>query len=429
MYRRRSTVCLPVVVAGLMACTTSIGWAQAQMPVERSRAAAAAATTGLSLKDVFSLAWERQPEARASEARRQAAAAAKAAASRFTAEPAALELQSKTGSSGDGGREYEVGVALPLWLPGERSRSGELADAELRAAESRVLAAQLRVAGTVRDAWWALARMEVDLAAAQDRLRSAEQLAADVARRVRAGDLSRADQHQSEAAAAQAEAAVAEASSARLAALGVLRGLAPGRDLLAVAAAAGPEPMPARADPLPADAHPALAELSDRALVARRTAQLASVQTRANPELTVGATREGGEAGEGYRQAFVVGLRIPFGGGPRAEVRQASARADALEAEAQADLERERVAAEARSARARLDAAQVQLAAAQKRAGLATESRGFYDKSFRLGETDLPTRLRVELEAAEAQRALARSRIEAAAAVSQLRQSLGLLPQ
>ena len=60
---------------------------------------------------------------------------------------------------------------------------------------------------------------------------------------------------------------------------------------------------------------------------------------------------------------------------------------------------------------------------------LARESRGFFDKSFRLGETDLPTRLRIELEAIEAEQAFARARIDAAAAVSGLRQAMGLLPQ
>lgn len=40
-----------------------------------------------------------------------------------------------------------------------------------------------------------------------------------------------------------------------------------------------------------------------------------------------------------------------------------------------------------------------------------------------------PTRLRVELEAAQAERQLARARIDAAAAISHLRQALGLLPQ
>jgi len=52
-----------------------------------------------------------------------------------------------------------------------------------------------------------------------------------------------------------------------------------------------------------------------------------------------------------------------------------------------------------------------------------------FDKSFRLGETDLPTRLRIEAEAVEAERQEARSRIELATAISAWRQSLGLLPQ
>ena len=50
-------------------------------------------------------------------------------------------------------------------------------------------------------------------------------------------------------------------------------------------------------------------------------------------------------------------------------------------------------------------------------------------KAFALGEADWPTRLRVEQDAAQAERQLARARIEAAAALSALRQALGLLPQ
>ncbi|HOB94157.1 MAG TPA: transporter, partial [Aquabacterium sp.] len=64
-----------------------------------------------------------------------------------------------------------------------------------------------------------------------------------------------------------------------------------------------------------------------------------------------------------------------------------------------------------------------------RRATLARETRGFVDKAFRLGESDLPGRLRVEREAAEADRQAARSRIDLAAAVSTWRQALGLLPQ
>ncbi|MBP9232709.1 MAG: transporter, partial [Phenylobacterium sp.] len=75
------------------------------------------------------------------------------------------------------------------------------------------------------------------------------------------------------------------------------------------------------------------------------------------------------------------------------------------------------------------EAARARLDATEQRARLANESRGFFEKSFRLGETDLPTRLRIEAEAAEAEREAARARVELAASVSALRQALGLLPE
>ena len=107
----------------------------------------------------------------------------------------------------------------------------------------------------------------------------------------------------------------------------------------------------------------------------------------------------------------------------------AAARADAVEAQAQFALDRARLQSEREAAEVRVNAARTQLAAAERRATLARETRGFFDKSFRLGETDLPTRLRIEAEATEAERQAARSRIELASAISTWRQALGLLPQ
>ena len=96
---------------------------------------------------------------------------------------------------------------------------------------------------------------------------------------------------------------------------------------------------------------------------------------------------------------------------------------------AQRAQERGRLTAGLEGARMRVEASRTQLVAVERRAQLARESRGFFDKSFRLGETDLPTRLRIEAEAAEAERQAARTRIELAAAISAWRQALGLLPQ
>lgn len=394
--------------------------------------AAPPAADPLDLRRAFEAAWARQPESLSLPSRRDAARAQQGAARSWTPEPAALELSNKTDrlNRNRGARELEVGVAVPLWLPGERSRSGALADAEEAAVESHTLAAQLAVAARVREAWWDWQRAHLDADIADGQLASARRIAADVARRTQAGDLARADQHQADGAVAGAESALAQARAALAAARQQLKagtGLMPPAEPAAAAPLAEPEPEPGRtAEP---EAHAALRELQDRATVAERTAQLAATQSRANPELTLAGTRERGADGEASQPSITLGLRIPFGGGARHDSRVARARAEALELQARLALERERLQAEQEAARVRVDAARSQLAATERRARLARESRGYFDKSFQLGETDLPTRLRIEAEAADAERQAARTRIELAAALSAWRQALGLLPR
>ncbi len=416
---------------GLAALTLSAAWAQT--PADSGITAETAAPPP-TLGEMFESAWALQPEARGETARRDAAGAARAAAQSWTAEAPALELRAESDRPGsdDGAREYEYGLALPLWLPGERARAAELADATLAALDSRRLAARLRVAAEVRDAWWAWQRASGEAALAADRTNNARALAADVARRAQAGELARADQHQADGALAQAESLAAEATGARDAAWQTLRALA-GLDGFSSAPEPAPEltsealtPELKNGDPA---SHPALAQWLDRLALARRAASLEAVRTRPNPELALSATRIRERSGESFDQTFTLALRIPFGASARHQARLAEAKADESEAEAQADTARRQIAAETAAARIRLRAAQARSDAAEKRARLALESRAFFDKSFRLGETDLPTRLRIELEALEAGRDAARARIDAAAAVSALRQALGLLPR
>ena len=424
------------VAAAATICSAAV---QSQTATATAATAATAASAGagstdaaagrLNLRQVFDAAWARQPEALALQERRDAARAQQSAAKTWTPEPAAVELSNKTDrlNRNHGARELEVGVAVPLWLPGERSRSAALADAEGAAIESRATAAQLRVAATVREAWWQWQRARIDVDSARDQFDNARRLAADVARRTKAGDLARADQHQADGAVASAEAGRAQAGAGLAAARQHLRALAgaapaPGEG---AGTSAEPDPDTAAAD---VEAHAGLQELKDRAAVAERTVALTATQSRANPELMLATTRDRGAFGEASRQTITLGIRIPFGGGPRHAARSANARAEATEIQARLALERDRLTADREAAQVRVEAARTQLTAAERRAQLARESRGFFDKSFRLGETDLPTRLRIEAEAAEADRQAAHTRIELAAAISAWRQALGLLP-
>jgi len=435
MHRRTRTLsgrCDLAARAGAAAVAAALLGPAAGAWAQNPPAAVTAAQTGpASLREAFEAAWARQPEAAALAARRDAARAQQQAAQAWTPEPAALELSGRSDRLGRnlGKREVEVGVALPLWLPGERGRHEALAEAEARAIGSRTVAVRLRLAAGVREAWWGWQRARSDSDAARAQLDRARAIATDVARRLKAGDLARADQHQADGAVAAAEAALAQADAAAVAAQYQLSAwTAAAWPAAAPPPDAEPEPV-ADADTGTGDNHAELAALADRAATAEGSAALAATQTRANPELTLATTRDRGVYGEASQQTVTLGLRIPFGAGPRHDARMAAARADLLELQAQIALERARLAGEQAAARARAEAARTQLAAAERRAQLAHESRGFFDKSFRLGETDLPTRLRIEAEATDAERQAARARIDLAAAISAWRQALGLLPQ
>ena len=422
MFQQLRLKWLPGLMLGL---AVNGAWAQQPTPP--------APSTALSLKHAFEAAWARQPEALSLTTQQEAAQARRDSANSWFVEPPALEVAGKTDQldSNRGSREYEVGIAVPIWLSGERSSTAALATAEIAATASRARGAQLRTAAAVRTAYWDWQRARVDVTLARAGLENARELAADVAKRIKAGDLARADQHQADGVQATAEAAVAEAESALADAaqqLRTLTGIGPERSSGGVSA---PEPVPSAATPtqILETAHPAVAELRDRVDVARRTMTLASVQGRANPELSVTTTRERGASGESWEQTVTLGLRIPLGSGSRSRSRVASANAEAIEAEAQLQIELERLLAETEMAHQRVELRRQQVAAAERRSDLAQASRGFFEKAFRLGEADLPTRLRIEFEAAEAERERARARIDLAAAISAQRQALGLLPE
>jgi cobalt-zinc-cadmium efflux system outer membrane protein len=388
---------------------------------------AQAAETSPTLKQAFEAAWARQPEARAAGARRDAVGARRQAADSWLAEPPSLDVSYKTDqlNRDQGSREYEAGLAMPLWLPGERAGQRALAEVEGAALEGQLEAVRLRTAGEVREAWWSLALARIDLEVAEARRQNAERLAADVARRVKAGDLSRADGHQADAVVAGAVAEVARSRGALAEAAKRLRSLAGGAVQGSIPDAT--EPIPSQVNAR--DAHPLLKALAARVETARAARALAGVQSRANPELRLAATRDRANAGEAWSNTLTLGVRIPFGSDSRQRARVATAAAEEAEAEARLAVEQEHIAAEIDAAHQREEAARAGFAAAERRARLANESRGFFEKSFRLGETDLPTRLRIEAEAAEAKREAARARVELAASVSALRQALGLLPE
>jgi outer membrane protein, heavy metal efflux system len=400
-----------------------------------------------SLAQAFAAAWARQPAAQSLVEQRSAAAARRTAADAWTPEPPAIELGGRSDrfNRDRGANELELGLAIPLWLPGERDGSQALAEAESGWLEGRSAALQWQLAGELRNAWWDWQLAREDLLAAEGLLSTTSRLRDDVARRVAVGDLARTDLQQAQGAFALARIEQADAQGRHDAAasrLFLLTGQSPLESGVAAAGGHRPlNPQQAGTESDPGESvlsvqsaewlarHPALLALMARAESARQTQALARTRSRGNPELMLATRRERGATGEAIEQSWSLALRVPLASSARHNAAIADAGAGRVEAEIELLRERERLQQGAALASQQLAAARLRLQASEERARLARDTDAAYAKSFRLGESDLPTRLRIAQDAFTAERAVQRARIQLAASLSAYRQALGLLPE
>ncbi len=375
------------------------------------------------LRDAIERAWERQPAAQARPARGDEFIAKQEAARAAFPEPPSLRLGNRNDrlNRNDGAREWEAEIALPLWLPGERDRQSAVVNAERDQYDTGLTAAKLKIAGEVRDAYWQARLADNELALARRKVHEAGVLAADVERRVKAGDLARIDLNQAQAAERLARAALAEAEIKTFRAtqgFNVLTGLS--------ALPIGEERPPAQGA-VP-DEHPLLAPLQRAVATHQAKLNQATQNLRNNPELELGMRRERGTFDEAYANSLQLRLRLPFATDARNKPRIAGANAELIEAHTAYTLERAKVAAEIETARRELEQSRTVSGLTEARFTLTADTQQLLAKAFAIGEFDLVTRLRAENERFEAELQFTRAKLEAARAVSRLNQALGVLP-
>lgn len=390
-----------------------------------AQAAAAPSASPPTLREALDAAWRLSPALRAAGDRLAEAQARESATDRLLsgAPTAVLSHRTDRPRANEGLREWEAEVELPLWNPGVRDATRRQTGAEREALEPALQLARLKLAGELADIAAMAGTARNELAAAERKLAEARVLAADVARRVRAGDLARIDGLQADAAVQQAAAAVA-ASTASLARQRLrwtaLTGLAEVAELAEMAdppstAQAGTE-------------HPALVSARSQVRAAQARLRLAEVDRRDPVSVGIGVVRERPAFGAAAENTVRLALRVPLGSDARNAPRLAAARAELATAEAEAEAAERQLRADEAAARAELTAAREALARASERARLATEAQALIARAFQLGNLDLPSRLRADSERFDADLSEARARLELARAVQQLRQALGQTP-
>lgn len=383
-------------------------------------AASQAQTLGVALEQ----AWSRHPQAIAFTAREAEAQARADVAAGLTPTPPSLSLSNVSDrlNANAGKDAWELELAVPLWLPGQRAARGLEAGRVAADVAARRSALRLQLAGELRDVWWQLAASRQALEVAVQRTMAARALEADVLRRFKVGELARVDANLAQNERLAAEGEWLEAQSAlRLAEQSY-------RTLTGADAPAQLTEETAAALPVADAIHPQLAAAQTLAQLAQARLTVAQQTRRDAPELALRLVRDRADFNAPYTQAVGIKLTVPFSSGARVRQDTAAAQADTAQADAELALAQQRVAQEAVRARQALDVAQQQLTHAQERRALTADTLRLAEKAFALGESDLSTLLRARSAALDADALFNRQHTARLAGVSRLNQSLGVMP-
>lgn len=419
--RLRSACALSVGLG--LALALAVSPLGAQVPSAQSAPAAPP-----TLRQALDAAWQRSSEEVESRGRQARAQADQAIAQSWLAAPPSVELSQREGLGGApaGSRETELGVALPLWRPGQRAAGEQAAQAQSAWSRAVEQAERLRLAGRLREAVSAAQLAAVDLQQAERQTETLRQLAEDVQRRVAAGDLAPADAlaARAELLAAQAQARAArQGVQAQRSAWRLLTGL----ESLPVDEPAALAPEMANAAAVP-DAHPDWVFATAAVGLGQRRLDLARGYRPDAPELAVALRQASPGQGASAQGAVTFSLRLPVGGAAHLQPRITAAQGELDLAEVQARRTRERLAAEIQLASSQLQSSQAQLQAEEERAALLADRARLIDKSFRAGESPLPELLRALASAAAAEGARARQQVARQQAAARLQHALGWLP-
>ena len=383
-----------------------------------------------SLKQALDAAWQLSGSSRAEGNRRiELAAKEKAARSWISGEPVAgVTHRTDRLNRNEGFREYEAEIELPLWNPGARSAAQANISAQRQGFDGQFTLGKLKLAGELRVLAASAATAQVELDLNKRKLMDVTVLAQDLSRRVKAGENARVDGLQAQVLVQQAQAAIAQADSQ------LTRLQNQWRSLTGLAAVAPLDETPsslatdtATNAPVSPD-HPTLRYAQAQLDSARAKLALAEADKRDPMSVGVGVGRERNTFAAINETKLRIALRIPLGGDNRNAPRLAAARAELDNAQAEADAVLRQLPAELMAATADLRSARLAQAAAQERVRLSTEVQALITKSWQLGDSDLPARLRADNEQFEASLSLARATVEVQRAIANLNQARGYLP-
>ncbi|MBL8512806.1 MAG: TolC family protein [Betaproteobacteria bacterium] len=382
----------------------------------------ATARAAPTLKDALDSAWAKHPLALSAGARVDESTAKREAAASWLADAPRISAGQKSDrwNQNAGAREWEAEIGVALQMPALRAARGVLAEFESASRDAHVNAEKWRLAGEVRESYWQARLAASELTLADRKVIDAQALSRDVERRFNAGEVARTDWNQALAAFKLAESAAADA---RAKAYRAERGF-----IGITGLSQWPVSDEVERSGGTLEQHPQVREWMRDAESARARQQETHATRRDPPEISLGTVRERASHGESSAGSVVLRLTVPLDAGARYRARQAAAGAERIEAEARIPQLRARLEADIASAREEIAQSARQVEFAEARLALSLETHALLDKAYRLGELDLPARLRAEADRFDAEISLARVRLERARNISRFNQASGFFP-
>jgi outer membrane protein TolC len=322
-----------------------------------------------------------------------------------------------------GYREWEGGVELPLWSPGQSREYKREAGRTMSVADATLNARRLEVAGKVRDRLWMLALARGELEQAQSALQIAQGLADDVKRRVDAGELPRSDLLLADKDVLTRTDAVAQAENRVAQAEGVFR------NFTGLESALIPqwEPIPANRE-LPEN-HPQLVLVDAKVELASAHRDRVEGERHSGPNVWLGGKTFKEQSGAGYDSAVGIEVSIPFGSVAHAAPALAKAGAALTEAQVEREHSHHQLAEALYIATLEYERTTEAQQRAQRRQELAEASLDISRRAFELGEIDLVRLLQVQADAIDARHDQQIRQLDVGQAIARLNQSLGVIPQ
>jgi len=378
-----------------------------------------------SLGEIVNAASARNPGGELAISQHELAAAYQRKADQPFADAPSANVKYQTDRIGSdiGYREWEGGVDLPMWLPGQADSYAREADGQRSLADAMSVARLLEISGEVRKRLWAAMLARSDAEQARNAKVTARALFNNVKRRVDAGELPNSDRLLAEKELVLREGETKAAENRALAAARLFTRYT-GLDL--------PEQPPAEVAMTAREIdlqHVRLQLLQREVDRARNHRDRVSASQSAGPTLWLGAKSARALTGEDYESSVGVELRLPFG--TKGHSAPALAEAELALTGAQVVLNRTRLQLEDALTQAQLDleGATAALAQTERRRELSEASLKLSQRAFDLGETDLVRLLQAQADALSARHEFQNRQLQHGHAVARLNQALGVIPQ